>query len=611
MENLNRKLARVALFGLLACIGIGIPAGPAMAQGTLSVSKAPDDGGRISGVVDDPNGGVDGEPPATVIDCGADCSARFQRATCHPHVPDCNPGWAGIALSAEPSPGWDFDSWSGQCPGRTIPSCRVGGRERGVVTATANFVRLPTATLNDPPAAPLGPGVWKFTATRDGGGRAITRVDFRIGSVSSSDTTEPYEWAPESRQLLADGTVSSDTTSVKVSATVVAASGRTTTVEREYPVDLQAPSIKITGPEGRVPRQDVTFVVEAPGAASVMCELDGMGARACAGSAPQHYRAGEGPHTLHVTATDASGNVATDQRPFVVDTVAPDTTITFGHAEGETTTAQTALFEFESEAGATFECSADGARFGACASPVRLGGLRPGTHSFAVRAIDAAGNIDGTPATRAWIVRVVDRDGDGFAADGDCDDTNANVRPGTYDVADNGIDEDCSGADAVNFDRDGDGYNRPQDCDDADARINPGALDAPGNRVDEDCSGSPAPWPRLQPRVFMSYTFSGARTRVTRLEARDVPPGASVVVRCTGAGCPTRSHRYAAPRNGRLTMTRAFRKRALRAGARIVVSITRPDAVGTWTAITIRAGKGPIRVDRCLAPGASRPSSCR
>jgi hypothetical protein len=312
-----------------------------------------------------------------------------------------------------------------------------------------------------------------------------------------------------------------------------------------------------------------------------------------------------------VTATDASGNEATAHRPFVVDTIAPDTTITHGHDEGETTTARAARFEFESEARARFECSADGARFAACASPVRIAGLRPGRHSFAVRAIDTAGNTDATPARRSWIVRVVDRDGDGFPADGDCDDARTDVHPGAADVADNGIDEDCSGSDAVNFDRDGDGYNRPQDCDDAEAHINPGALDVPGNGVDEDCSGSPAPWPRLQPRVFMSYTFSAGHTRVTRLEARDVPPGASVVVRCTGRGCPPSSRRYAAPRTGRLTMTRPFAKRALRAGARIVVSITRPDAVGTWTAITMRAGKSPVRVDRCLAPGASRPSSCR
>lgn len=47
--------------------------------------------------------------------------------------------------------------------------------------------------------------------------------------------------------------------------------------------------------------------------------------------------------------------------------------------------------------------------------------------------------------------RALDRDGDGYAAllgGGDCDDGNAAIHPGAKDVPDNGVDEDCSGADA-------------------------------------------------------------------------------------------------------------------------------------------------------------------
>ena len=50
--------------------------------------------------------------------------------------------------------------------------------------------------------------------------------------------------------------------------------------------------------------------------------------------------------------------------------------------------------------------------------------------------------------------RSTDRDGDGYSAllgGGDCDDRDARVFPGAHDVPGNGVDEDCSGADATPF----------------------------------------------------------------------------------------------------------------------------------------------------------------
>ncbi len=50
----------------------------------------------------------------------------------------------------------------------------------------------------------------------------------------------------------------------------------------------------------------------------------------------------------------------------------------------------------------TFECQLDEGGWEPCTSPVKLKGLRRGKHVFAVRAIDAAGNADPTPADRRW-----------------------------------------------------------------------------------------------------------------------------------------------------------------------------------------------------------------
>jgi len=93
------------------------------------------------------------------------------------------------------------------------------------------------------------------------------------------------------------------------------------------------------------------------------------------------------------------------------DTTAPDTYITSGPAG--TTKSVSAAFEFSSnEAGSSFECRLDGpgaatGSWTACSSLKGYSGLADGTYTFSVRATDAAGNTDSTPATRSWTVDTV------------------------------------------------------------------------------------------------------------------------------------------------------------------------------------------------------------
>ncbi len=112
----------------------------------------------------------------------------------------------------------------------------------------------------------------------------------------------------------------------------------------------------------------------------------------------------DGGYTFQVRSVDEAGNA--DPTPavheFTVDTTAPETTVTAAPAAVVGTSSVT--FGFASDADpATFECRISGATQAAwqsCAGTTKtFSGLADGGYTFEVRATDAAGNTDATPAT--------------------------------------------------------------------------------------------------------------------------------------------------------------------------------------------------------------------
>ncbi|MCQ6270216.1 DNRLRE domain-containing protein [Pseudarthrobacter sp. R1] len=177
--------------------------------------------------------------------------------------------------------------------------------------------------------------------------------------------------------------------------------------------DTTPPNTTITsGPAATSTSTSASFAFTSSEANSTFqCSLDGAARVAC--TSPRAYSGlSVGPHTFDVWATDAAGNAdgTAARHAWSVssgggDTTAPETTITSGPAEASTSTSTSATFEFTStEAGSTFQCSLDSAAYVACTSPRTYTGLSVGSHTFNVRAIDAAGNTDATPATRTWSV---------------------------------------------------------------------------------------------------------------------------------------------------------------------------------------------------------------
>jgi Ca2+-binding RTX toxin-like protein len=113
---------------------------------------------------------------------------------------------------------------------------------------------------------------------------------------------------------------------------------------------------------------------------------------------------------LRAIANDGPGNNSACSSAFsyVEDSSAPETTISSGPSNAATNDA-TPTFEFaSSESGSSFECRVDEGAFGPCSGPGAshtTDQLADGLHTFEVRAIDGAGNADGSPASAAFFVQ--------------------------------------------------------------------------------------------------------------------------------------------------------------------------------------------------------------
>ena len=112
----------------------------------------------------------------------------------------------------------------------------------------------------------------------------------------------------------------------------------------------------------------------------------------------------DGDYVVRVRAVDAAANMESpSSRTFTIDTTPPNTTITA--QPNDPTNSGDPSFSFTaSEVGSTFECRLDGGSWGTCTSPKAYTGLTQGSRTFDVRATDAVGNADASPATFTWTI---------------------------------------------------------------------------------------------------------------------------------------------------------------------------------------------------------------
>lgn len=142
--------------------------------------------------------------------------------------------------------------------------------------------------------------------------------------------------------------------------------------------------------------------VGSSGVTAFRCELDGSRPEPC--TSPKTYTAlAQGKHTFTVRGYRGTFDLnVSDTYTWTIDSIPPETTITTP-VPAKTKAPSLTLAFIASESGATFECKLDAQDFQACSSPRTVSpGL--GSHTFAVRARDEAGNVDPTPATATWEV---------------------------------------------------------------------------------------------------------------------------------------------------------------------------------------------------------------
>ncbi len=232
------------------------------------------------------------------------------------------------------------------------------------------------------------------TATFHFSSEADARFECSLDGAAFTDCTSPVTWFN-----LTDGAHAFQVRTWDAAGNVDA-----TPASHAWTVDLTAPVTTFTSAPGTASRTTATFTFESNEAGvRFQCRLQWASPTDCT-SPVTLTNLGEGTYSFQVFAIDGVGNEGVPAfHSWTVDLTAPHTGLdSVPNTPTNQTQATFAFFSFEFDA--RFECSLDGAPFSACASPVTYGSLSAGTHTFQVRARDAAGNVDASPASYSWTV---------------------------------------------------------------------------------------------------------------------------------------------------------------------------------------------------------------
>lgn len=278
---------------------------------------------------------------------------------------------------------------------------------------------IPPAIAVENPTTPSAPSAQRRPILH---GFAETAAQIRIfrGAGCTGPATPPvtsgmFTWTvaiDAETEAAADGETA-------YSAQATDAAGNTHCVEFAYFTDTSPPAVAITAPITTPAAPVQPRRPTLSGTAETGATIQVFRGDACAGppttstvavggmwsiaTDPTTDAAADGPTIYTARAVDAIGHAAcTAPFTYYTDNTRPDTTIV-SPAVPTSTNRDNRSFSFTSnEPDARFQCATGSAPFAACSSPTRSLHSDIGPIEFRVRAIDAAGNVDASPAAFTW-----------------------------------------------------------------------------------------------------------------------------------------------------------------------------------------------------------------
>lgn len=278
-----------------------------------------------------------------------------------------------------------------------VPST-VTGPVQALVPANAGGEGAPTITgaAQDGQTLTAVPGTWTGSTPItysyqwvecDGTGSACTPLSGATGTaytLTGSDVGHELELTVTASNATLSGGGSNSADSAPTSAV--------------GGVAPPAPSMQ-SAPANPSGSRSASFSFAGVSGATFACSLDGAAPTPCT-SPVELSPLSDGQHTFTVAQTSEGLTSTPASYSWTVTTAPPGAPTIVGGPDPESGPGP-ATIQFETDPGASAECSVDGGEFAACTSPVTLTNLSLGPHTFAVRQTDEAG-VTSSAAIRTW-----------------------------------------------------------------------------------------------------------------------------------------------------------------------------------------------------------------